>query len=153
MKDKFYVYFLLLRKKVVYIGFSKDVHVRHSGHKKKKHDSVRFIQCESKDKALEYEKRWIKKFKPIYNVNGTDNERRRGSSIRSTTIHQVRNKNGVRISFTLENVDYDNAVAIAKREGRDLGNYLTWSIYRALRNDMFLSHDWLKEKSKIMKIA
>ncbi|HEY6436673.1 MAG TPA: hypothetical protein VIY47_08785 [Ignavibacteriaceae bacterium] len=150
---KFYIYFLLLRKKVVYIGFSKDVHVRHSGHTKKNHDSVRFIECESKFKALEYEKRWIKKFKPIHNINGSDHSKRKPQSVRSIEVHQVKNKSGVRISFTLDNPTYDTAIEIAKREGRPLGNYLTWSIYRAIKNDTFVGHNFITEKRKIMKIA
>lgn len=62
------VYFLISRKKIVYIGQTYNVVSRISHHTDKVFDSFRLITCDSA-KRLEYERRWIKKFKPKYNRN------------------------------------------------------------------------------------
>lgn len=63
------VYFLLQNGKVVYVGQSTNVEKRLISHKwtEKQFDSYRVIPC-AKDLLLYYEKRWIKRFKPIYNL-------------------------------------------------------------------------------------
>lgn len=61
------VYFLTFKDVVVYIGETKDLSKRVSGHYDKKYDGVRFIECNDPDKRIEYEERWVRRFKPFYN--------------------------------------------------------------------------------------
>lgn len=70
----YHIYFLLGRSgKVLYIGHSKDVEFRVSQHKQNiKFDSARWIACETKERALHYEKRLQNLFKPKYNKYGID---------------------------------------------------------------------------------
>lgn len=66
------VYFLLNRKKIVYVGATKRFPVRFNmTNSKFVFDRIRFIKCRKKDLFL-YEKRWIKKFNPKYNYNHKD---------------------------------------------------------------------------------
>lgn len=60
------IYFLIYRKRIVYVGETECLEKRLPGHYDKKYTSVRFIPC-AKDKMLEYESRWIKRFNPKYN--------------------------------------------------------------------------------------
>lgn len=62
------LYFLLSKKKVVYIGVTKNLISRLIAHKSdgKKFDSFRLIECPIRV-AIENEKRWIVKFRPKYN--------------------------------------------------------------------------------------
>lgn len=60
------IYFLLYRKEIVYIGQSKNLSTRIKCHGDKKFDTIRIIECSSKNMAR-YERRWILKFKPKYN--------------------------------------------------------------------------------------
>ena len=61
------IYFLLKRKKVVYIGQSTNIVSRIKCHSNKEFDSFRVICCK-KSKLHGYEKRWIVRFKPKYNI-------------------------------------------------------------------------------------
>lgn len=61
------IYFLLKRKKVVYIGQTISFPKRLSGHCAKDFDSVRFIEC-SEENLTKYEDRWIRLFKPKLNI-------------------------------------------------------------------------------------
>lgn len=63
------IYFLLKDGIVVYVGQSTNVERRLISHKwtEKQYDSYRVINC-ANDLLLYYEKRWIKRFKPIYNM-------------------------------------------------------------------------------------
>lgn len=63
------VYFLLRDNIVVYVGQSINVEKRLICHKhsEKQFDSFRVINCHE-NLLLYYEKRWIKRFKPIYNM-------------------------------------------------------------------------------------
>lgn len=63
------IYFLLKDGIVVYVGQSTNVERRLISHKwtDKQYDSCRVISC-ANDLLLYYEKRWIKRFKPIYNM-------------------------------------------------------------------------------------
>lgn len=60
------IYFLLDKKKVVYIGQSKSLPQRVASHKDKKFDSIRMIGC-AKSKLSHYEQRLIGFFQPKYN--------------------------------------------------------------------------------------
>ena len=60
------IYFLLDGNEVVYVGQTKDFVNRIKSHSNKKYTSYRFIECEAKH-LLEYEGRWIRKFKPKFN--------------------------------------------------------------------------------------
>lgn len=60
------IYFLLDRKKIVYIGQSKNAHSRIGAHKDKQFDSVRIIICQ-KSKLNHYERRLVTLFNPKYN--------------------------------------------------------------------------------------
>lgn len=60
------VYFLMRRKKVVYIGATRNWPLRLSQHKEIPFDSSRIIEC-SIDVVYEYERRWIMLFKPSDN--------------------------------------------------------------------------------------
>lgn len=63
------VYFLIHRKRIVYIGMSSNVGQRIAQHKYiKTFSSARWIECSSKEEALKYEDRWIRKFKPSENL-------------------------------------------------------------------------------------
>lgn len=63
------VYFLLQDGKVVYVGQSTNVKKRLISHRytEKQFDSYRVINC-AHDRLLYYEKRWIARFNPIYNL-------------------------------------------------------------------------------------
>lgn len=60
------VYFLIKKGKVIYIGQTKNFNQRIKGHSNKKYDSYRFVACDV-NVLLDYESRWIKKFKPKLN--------------------------------------------------------------------------------------
>lgn len=64
------IYFLIKRRKVVYIGQSTDFISRLFAHKNQAmdYDRFRFIRC-SPDKLDYYERRWIRIFKPAHNTN------------------------------------------------------------------------------------
>jgi len=73
-----YVYFLIRRHKIVYVGQTHSIRLRvHHHNCYFKYNSIRWIECEDKNLSY-YEKRWIKKFQPEYNVmytkrwNGTE---------------------------------------------------------------------------------
>lgn len=69
MKETHYIYFLLRRGKVVYIGCSRNVDGRLQAHKyAKPHTKVRIMGPYPKDAAFANETRWIKKFRPVYNL-------------------------------------------------------------------------------------
>lgn len=63
------IYFLLQSGKVVYVGQSTNVEKRLISHKcsEKQFDSCRVINC-ANNLLLYYEKRWIKRFNPTYNL-------------------------------------------------------------------------------------
>jgi hypothetical protein len=63
------VYFLVKDGIVVYVGQSTNVEKRLINHKhsEKQFDSFRVISC-AENLLLYYERRWIKRFKPIYNM-------------------------------------------------------------------------------------
>lgn len=63
------IYFLLHNDNVVYVGQSSNVEKRIIQHRcsEKQFDSYRIIPCDE-DLLLYYEKRWIKQFKPVYNM-------------------------------------------------------------------------------------
>ncbi len=63
------VYFLIYKKKVVYIGQSTVWPKRLKQHRNKRFDSYRFIECHP-NKRYEYETRLIMFFKPKYNYHG-----------------------------------------------------------------------------------
>jgi predicted GIY-YIG superfamily endonuclease len=67
-KQKWYVYFLLNDKKVVYVGMSCRMQSRLFSHlKDKKFNSIRWIGCRTKATAAKYERRWILKLMPEHN--------------------------------------------------------------------------------------
>jgi excinuclease UvrABC nuclease subunit len=65
----FYLYFLLHRRTVVYIGITVNLPGRLSEHRAEKtFTKVRSFIMQDLDSARKYEKRWIKKFDPKYNT-------------------------------------------------------------------------------------
>jgi predicted GIY-YIG superfamily endonuclease len=71
---KYCIYFLINRKKVVYIGSTTDFNKRIYGHNGKIFTAVRVMYCTDKVSMLRYEKRWIKKSTPKYNYQHTKEE-------------------------------------------------------------------------------
>ena len=67
---KHWVYFLIRKGVVIYIGCSMRPDKRIHEHKLggRKFDSTRRIECKDYETGLYYEKRWIKKFKPKFNI-------------------------------------------------------------------------------------
>lgn len=66
------IYFLLKNGKVVYIGHTKNLGARLPQHADKDYNFIRIIKFKDKESALRYEKRWQKRFQPIYNINGIE---------------------------------------------------------------------------------
>lgn len=66
------IYFLLNKNKVVYIGLTRNLDLRLEHHRSggKKFNSYRAITVLNFKVGNAYEKRWIRKFKPLYNVQG-----------------------------------------------------------------------------------
>ncbi len=63
-----YIYFLIRKHKIVYIGQTHSIRYRlHHHNCYLNYDSVRWIKCEEKNLSY-YERRWIKKFNPEYNT-------------------------------------------------------------------------------------
>lgn len=60
------IYFLIRKKKVIYIGQTCNFPARVKNHHIKKFDTVRFMQCLKRNLSM-YERRWIARFKPYYN--------------------------------------------------------------------------------------
>lgn len=54
-------------RKIVYIGVTTSLAQRMKGHLHKDHNCARVYVFKSKVKALSYERRWIRMFKPVYN--------------------------------------------------------------------------------------
>src|SRR5687767_4928979 len=63
------IYFLIRERTIVYVGQSHNVEKRVISHKhsEKQFDSFRVITC-PENLLLYYERRWIKRFKHIYNM-------------------------------------------------------------------------------------
>jgi excinuclease UvrABC nuclease subunit len=71
------LYFLMQGDLIVYIGCTKNLANRLQAHKyTKEHDSVRTIKVNKRKDAYKYEARWIRKFKPMYNL-GSDSSGRK----------------------------------------------------------------------------
>lgn len=70
------IYFLMVGKNIVYIGQTRDLFSRINAHlqSEKPFVKIRFIPCRV-DLLNHYEKRWILRFKPFYNVAGLPKER------------------------------------------------------------------------------
>ena len=68
------IYFLIKKKRVVYIGRTIDLMGRLLSHQvySGDYDSIRIIPCDPADFS-KYENRWITKFRPKYNRNGWKN--------------------------------------------------------------------------------
>lgn len=64
----YWIYFLYDDKEIVYIGVTRDLSVRMIGHRKKKHTHVRVYKFKDMERALFYERKFIRRFKPRYNV-------------------------------------------------------------------------------------
>jgi len=84
---KHYVYFLLNESKVVYIGCTKRLDRRIKEHKSsgKKFTSHRAIECVDLETAENYERRWIKRFKPEY--NGAPPPKKNPSAKQAMCVH------------------------------------------------------------------
>ena len=66
-------YFLLNKRKIVYVGVSTCIYTRLKQHKienLKEWDSVKYIKEHDRNKALEMENYYIKKYRPKYNIIG-----------------------------------------------------------------------------------
>jgi predicted GIY-YIG superfamily endonuclease len=61
------IYFLIKSKKIVYIGQTKRFPKRIYEHPDKEFDSYKFIYCK-KEMLIHYEQRWIRFFRPKYNL-------------------------------------------------------------------------------------
>lgn len=61
------IYFLLRSGVVIYIGITGHLIYRMSEHHPKKFDQIRIIPC-APELMKHYEKRWIIRFRPAYNV-------------------------------------------------------------------------------------
>ena len=82
------IYFVVRRKKVVYIGYSTNLANRFKQHRFSKYDYIRWIVCQSRDCALRNEQRWIRRFRPSH--NGIHGEQPKGitkKTIDIPTIH------------------------------------------------------------------
>lgn len=67
-----FIYFLLKRKKVVYIGKTNHFRMRlHDHNCYKDFDRVRLIECPN-EMLDYYERRWIEIFQPKYNITHTE---------------------------------------------------------------------------------
>ena len=73
------IYFLLHKKKVVYVGQSKNLPARIGNHKDKIYDAARMIKC-NKSRLDYYENRFINLFTPKYNKNQKRFEKASGSN-------------------------------------------------------------------------
>jgi|TARA_A100001011_G_C13930921_1_gene683136 predicted GIY-YIG superfamily endonuclease len=75
LPKKHYVYVLINNNRIVYIGYTNNIFGRLDAHLKseKKFNYYSIInKFETKEKALEKEKYYIKLFRPIYNINYID---------------------------------------------------------------------------------
>lgn len=76
-----YVYFLIRGKTIVYIGQSKSIRFRiHSHNCYIKYDKIRLIKC-LPEKLTYYERRWIARFQPKYNIQYTKKWTMKGKKI------------------------------------------------------------------------
>jgi predicted GIY-YIG superfamily endonuclease len=66
-KDPHWIYFLVDKSEVVYVGLTKNLDQRMPCHRGKIHTHTRRIKVDTKWLGLYYERRWIRKFKPRYN--------------------------------------------------------------------------------------
>jgi predicted GIY-YIG superfamily endonuclease len=130
-KNKYCIYFLIYKKKVVYVGYSKSFSGRIKGHSSKKFDATKVINCRSKKEALSYEKRWIKRFNPVYNTVGV----RRSKDQFIAVPARKMGRDVVLLKFTVSKQLYDNAEKMALLHGRPIENYLSWCILRGVTND------------------
>jgi len=82
-ENQWCIYFLIYRKKIVYIGITNNIHRRIQEHANdkierqtlivgKKFDSYKYIKCKYKKTALKYEGKLIKKIKTKYNTTPTN---------------------------------------------------------------------------------
>ena len=150
---RYYVYFLLQDLKPVYIGSTSDLHTRMRGHKDKMHNAIRVFRCKDKDTALHYEKRWQLRFKPVYNKNGTKGKTVRMKVVKGTGEPRFKYKaKNVWVQFPVDYEMLEMIKRFAKEQDRTVGNYISYSLHRAIKNDTFILED-LFEKSKIRKIS
>jgi len=63
-----YIYFLINDNVILYIGQTRNLRTRIIHHSNIEYNAIRFIKCNKPDMSY-YERRWIRKFKPIYNKN------------------------------------------------------------------------------------
>lgn len=101
------------------------------------------MPCKDKQAALYYEKRWQEKFKPKYNKNGVGKPKGTGQPAVKY------NSKNVRIQFSLSKDEYDKVVFFANEQDRTVGNYISYSIIRALRNDSFFVCEILEDEPKL----
>jgi hypothetical protein len=150
---RYCIYFLVRDGKVTYIGHTNHIQMRVRGHSLHKiFDYVRWIPCKDKAAALHYEKRWQAKFLPVENINGTKPDK-----IKKARIHKMLhinpeievNKNRVRVHFSLDKEEYQRALQFAEKDGRTLGNYITWCLIRGLRNDAIIMPDFMEDSMEM----
>ena len=64
----YYIYFLIDKNSIVYVGQSRNIHTRIKNHKKdKKFDSYFYVKSHDKSEIDKLEKYYINRFKPYYN--------------------------------------------------------------------------------------
>lgn len=102
------VYFLFLKKKVVYIGATKCWPNRLAAHRSIVFDSAKILEC-SEDNLYQYEGRLIAIFGPKQNVRNTGKDRKRRMD-----LGWVRN-NQAQIAPFMENLTNGKTIAKARK--------------------------------------
>lgn len=88
MKPKSGIYFLFLKKELVYIGKTENFPNRLKTHNKV-FDRVRFIECDP-SVLLHYERRLISYFKPSQNINSKDTSLKNMIPVSSALFDDIR---------------------------------------------------------------
>jgi len=149
---RYFIYFLVKSEKVVYVGHTRKIHVRLKGHKIQDFDYVRWIVTYGKESALFYEKRWIKRFRPTFNTYGVKEPKVINKKPKIHGASVSKSGKSYRVSISITEKEYDEAVAMAKQQERTLGNYLSYCLIRGLINDKYIKYSF-DEESFEMKIA
>lgn len=88
------VYFIFDKNNIVYIGQSKNLNKRISTHniftKINKYDvCIKYFECNSKKHRLKIEAEYIKKYKPIYNINHLFDKKNIWTRINNETMNNI----------------------------------------------------------------
>lgn len=120
---KYYIYFLIDRKKVVYVGQTRRFGFRLGQHTDKEYNEVRRIECPV-EKLAYYEKRWIVKFKPKYNKSMATNFNR----------NKIIKVDWVTLSVRFRDKTLPNRIKqAAELDNRGFNNFLESVLQKALK--------------------